>query len=257
MNLSNATTKTTNKKFSATILFLLISLFTLSANLFAAEPPGRKALHDAFYNDLATTPAQYEQLFQDALQEAEKTPAGITKNVNLAWCYYLMSRICGNSGDTKRAEKLCDTAFEYADEARNKNENAETILIYTNAIAQNCTVKSFWYMMTQGIRVNGLAKDVLKHNPRCASAMYLRDAQNIYAPAPFYNYKEGIKCMKAILADPNAEFEPFDLFDVNISLAYALINSKQKAEAAPYLAATEKIYPYNKTLKELKEQMNK
>ena len=63
--------------------------------------------------------------------------------------------------------------------------------------------------------------------------------------------------MKAILADLNAEFEPFDLFDVNISLAYALINSKQKAEAAPYLAAAEKIYPYNKTLKELKEQMNK
>ena len=247
------TQKPTQKFFAAIILLL----FSLSIGLSATEPPARKALHDAFYNDTITTSGQYEKLFQDALQEAEKTPAGITKNVNLAWCYYLMSRICGNAGDTKRAEKLGDTAFEYADEARNKSENAETILIYTNAIAQNCTVKSFWYMMTQGIRVNGLAKDVLKHNPRCVSAMYLRDAQNIYAPAPFYNYKEGIKCMKAILADLNAEFEPFDLFDVNISLAYALINSKQKAEAAPYLAAAGKIYPYNKTLKELKEQMNK
>ncbi len=247
-------TQKPTQKFFATIILLL---FSLSIGLSATEPPARKALHDAFYNDTITTSGQYEKLFQDALQEAEKTPAGITKNVNLAWCYYLMSRICGNAGDTKRAEKLGDTAFEYADEARNKSENAETILIYTNAIAQNCTVKSFWYMMSQGIRVNGLAKDVLKYNPRCASAMYLRDAQNIYAPAPFYNYKEGIKCMKAILADTNAEFEPFDLFDVNISLAYALINSKQKADAAPYLEAAEKIYPYNKTLKELKEQMNK
>jgi len=247
------TQKPTQKIF-AIIIFLS---FSLSIGLFATEPPARKALHDAFYNDLATTPEQYEQLFQDALKEAEKTPAGITKNVNLAWCYYLMSRICGNAGDSKRAEKLCDTAFDYADEARDKVENAETVLIYTNAIAQNCTVKSFWYVMSQGIRVNGLAKDVLKYNPRCASAMYLRDAQTIYAPAPFYNYKDGIKCMKAILADTNAEFEPFDLFDVNISLAYALINSKQKADAAPYLEAAEKIYPYNKTLKELKEQMNK
>ncbi len=247
-------TQKPTQKFFATIILLL---FSLSIGLSATEPPARKALHDAFYNDTITTSGQYEKLFQDALQEAEKTPAGITKNVNLAWCYYLMSRICGNAGDTKRAEKLGDTAFEYADEARNKSENAETILIYTNAIAQNCTVKSFWYMMSQGIRVNGLAKDVLKYNPRCASAMYLRDAQNIYAPAPFYNYKEGIKCMKAILADTNAEFEPFDLFDVNLSLAYALINSKQKADAAPYLEAAEKIYPYNKTLKELKEQMNK
>ena len=247
-------TQKPTQKFFATIILLL---FSLSIGLSATEPPARKALHDAFYNDTITTSGQYEKLFQDALQEAEKTPAGITKNVNLAWCYYLMSRICGNAGDTKRAEKLGDTAFEYADEARNKSENAETILIYTNAIAQNCTVKSFWYMMSQGIRVNGLAKDVLKYNPRCASAMYLRDAQNIYAPAPFYNYKEGIKCMKAILADTNAEFEPFDLFDVNISLAYALINSKQKADAAPYLEAAEKIYPYNKTLKELKEQMKK
>ncbi len=257
MNLSNAMAKTTTKKISDTILFALILFFTLSTNLFATEPPARKALHDAFYNDLMTTSAQYEQLFQDALKEAEQTPAGITKKVNLAWCYYLMSRICGNAGDKKRAEKLCDTAFEYADEARNENENAETILIYTNAIAQNCTVKSFWYMMTQGIRVNGLAKDVLKHNPRCASAMYLRDAQTIYAPSPFYNYKDGIKCMKAILTDPNAEYEPFDLFDVNISLAYALINLKQKAAAAPYLEAAEKIYPANKTLKELKEQIKK
>ena len=247
-------TQKPTQKFFATIILLL---FSLSIGLSATEPPARKALHDAFYNDTITTSGQYEKLFQDALQEAEKTPAGITKNVNLAWCYYLMSRICGNAGDTKRAEKLGDTAFEYADEALNKSENSETILIYTNAIAQNCTVKSFWYMMSQGIRVNGLAKDVLKYNPRCASAMYLRDAQNIYAPAPFYNYKEGIKCMKAILADTNAEFEPFDLFDVNISLAYALINSKQKADAAPYLEAAEKIYPYNKTLKELKEQMKK
>ncbi len=238
-------------------LFFIVFFIALSAPFFATEPPARKALHDAFYNDLATTSAQYEQLFQAALKEAEQTPAGTAKKVNLAWCYYLMSRICGNSGDTKRAEKLCDTAFEYADEARNENENAETILIYTNAIAQNCTVKSFWYMMSQGIRVNGLSKDVLKYNPRCASAMYLRDAQDIYAPAPFYNYKNGIKSMKAILADTSAEFEPYDLFDVNISLAYALINSKQKAEAAPYLAAAEKIYPSNKTLKELKEQMNK
>ena len=85
--------------------------------------------------------------------------------------------------------------------------------------------------------------------------MYLRDAQNIYAPSPFYDYKEGIKCMKAILDDPNAEFEPFDLFDVNISLAYALINTKQKAEAAPYLAEAAKIYPDNKTLHDLMEQI--
>ena len=53
--------------------------------------------------------------------------------------------------------------------------------------------------------------------------------------------------MKAILDDPNAEFEPFDLFDVNISLAYALINTNQKSEAAPYLAEAAKIYPDNKT----------
>ena len=134
------------------IRFLFISIFlALSCSLFATEPPARKALHDAFYNDLATTPEQYEQLFQDAIKEAEKTPAGITKNVNLAWCYYLMSRICGNLGDTKRAEKLGDTAFDYADEARDEVENADTVLIYTNAIAQNCTVKSFWYVMSQGI----------------------------------------------------------------------------------------------------------
>jgi len=225
--------------------------------LFGVEPPARKKLHDAFYNDMSTTQAEYESLFESALQEAEKTTGVVTKNVNLAWCYYLMSRICGNNGDKKRAEKLCDTAFDYADEALDYLENADTLLIYTNSIAQNCTVKSFWYMMTQGIRVSGLAKDVLKYNPKCVSAMYLRDAQNIYAPAPFYDYKEGIECMKAILADTNAEFEPFDLFDVNISLAYALINLKRGDEAVPYLAAAEKIYPYNKTLKELKAQVKK
>ena len=162
-----------------------------------------------------------------------------------------MSRICGNLGDTKRAEKLGDTAYDYADDARDELENAETVLIYTNAIAQNCTVKSFFYMMAQGIRVNGLVKDVLKYDPTCASAMYLRDAQTIYAPSPFYDYKDGVKCMKAIIADPNANFEPFDLFDVNISLAYALINLNQKQEAAPYLAEAAKIYPANKTLQEL------
>ncbi len=242
-------------RFFSRVIFALLFVSMVPASLFAAEPPARKKLHDAFYNDMTTTAEQYEQLFQDALKEAEKTPAGVTKNVNLAWCYYLMSRICGNAGDKKRAEKLGDTAYDYADDARDEVENAETILIYTNAIAQNCTLKSFLYVMAQGIRVSGLAKDVLKHNPRCASAMYLRDAQNIYAPSPFYDYKEGIKCMKAILDDPNAEFEPFDLFDVNISLAYALINTNQKSEAAPYLAEAAKIYPDNKTLHELMDQI--
>ena len=227
-------------RFFPRAIFALLFIFMISASLFAAEPPARKKLHDAFYNDMTTTAEQYEQFFQDALKEAEKTPVGVTRNVNLAWCYYLMSRICGNAGDKKRAEKLGDTAYDYADDARDEIENAET-----------------FYVMAQGIRVNGLAKDVLKHNPKCASAMYLRDAQNIYAPAPFYDYKEGIKCMKAILDDPNAEFEPFDLFDVNISLAYALINTKQRAEAAPYLAEAAKIYPDNKTLHELMEEMAK
>ena len=239
------------------LLFFIVIFIAVCAQLSATEPPARKALHDAFYNDTVTTMEQYEKLFQDAVREAEKTPAGVTRNVNLAWCYYLMSRICGNFGDTKRAEKLGDTAYDYADDARDAVENAETVLIYTNAIAQNCTVKSFFYMMAQGIRVNGLAKDVLKYDPTCASAMYLRNAQTIYAPSPFYDYKDGVKCMKAILADPNAKFEPFDLFDVNISLAYALINLKQKEEAVPYLAEAAKIYPANRTLQELQEQVKK
>ncbi|MCR4938610.1 MAG: hypothetical protein K5930_00715 [Treponemataceae bacterium] len=235
-------------------IFPIFVFLLLPALLLSLEPPARKELHDAFYNDTLTSMEESEVLFQAALKEAERTPEGSLKKVNLAWCYYLMSRICGNAGDKKRAEKLCDTAFDYAEEALDENENAETLLIYTNSIAQNCTVKSFFYVITQGIRVNGLAKDILEYNPRCASAMYLRDAQTIYAPAPFYNYKDGIECMKAILADSSAEFEPYDYFDVYTSLAYALINSDKKDEAAPYLAAAAKIYPGNSTLLQLMKQ---
>lgn len=240
--------------FKQTKHISLIFLFLLPALLFSWEPPARKALHDAYYNDTLNSLEECEPLFQAALEEAEGTWSETTKKVNLAWCYYLMSRICGNKGDKKRAEKLCDTAFDYAEEALDENENAETLLIYTNSIAQNCTVKSFFYMMTQGIRVNGLAKDVLEYNPRSASAMYLRDAQTIYAPAPFHNYKDGIECMKAILADSSAVFEPYDYFDVYTALAYALINSDKRTEATPYLAAAAKIYPGNSTLLELMKQ---
>lgn len=245
------------KEFTKSII--LIIAICLSSSLFAQNHkpyPEFQKFHYASYDNLDKTEKDFKPLFNNAVKEAESITDSFTKNLRLAWCYYIMSNIFYALENPTKTEQYCDKAVEYAKLARNEKENEESLLIYVNAIGQNCQVKPLPWLMKNGIDVNPLAKKIIKLNPKNARALFLRDSQDVYAPSPFNNFKKGAENMKILLADKSLQMIPQDLFDILCAESYALINLDKKNEARSYLEQARLLFPENINLKKLDRMVN-
>ncbi len=238
--------------------FTLIFTFFLFSQAFAQNAkiyPAFETFYYESYNNSTKTERDYEPLFNNALTEAQALSDEYEKNLRMAWCYYILSNTWYNLENPTKTEEACDLAVQYAKQARNLKENEDSLLIYINAIGQNCQVKPFTYLTAHGVEVGPTAKKIIKLNPKNGRAVFLRDSQDVYAPAPFNNYKRGADNMKKILADNTLNMPPQVLFDVLCAETFALIKLDKKNEARSYLEQARLLFPNNKSLKKLEEQL--
>ena len=238
------------KHFSKSICSLIL-IASFSLPLFAQKIDGKypafEALYYACYDNLDKTESDYIPLFQAAEAEANNIADNFEKTVRLAWTGYIEACVYSSLEDLDKMEQVCDEAEVVAKKAMDMQETEDSILVYVNCIGLNCLVKPLSYLMANGVNVNPLAKKVIKLNPKNGRAVFLRDSQDIYAPAPFNNMKKGFQEMKAILEDDTLEMSDQVRFDTYCAAAFALIKLKKTDEAKTYLQAAGRIFPNNIT----------
>lgn len=184
-------------------------------------------------------------LYETAKKSANELFKEDTLLVALSRCEYIMGRAYSYEENKEKAGEYYDAGEEYAAQALEIKETTTAQLMYAENISQNCSVKPTSYAISKGTKVGALGLAILEVKPSSAAAKYLRAAQYIYAPAPFHNYKKGIRVMQEILNDPNNTFEKDDIFNITSSIGYGFMERKVYDEAAVWYKKALELYPNN------------
>lgn len=235
------------------IITLLLCVLCTSV-LFAKIHPAVAEFRDTMYNDPLNTEmlnTMYEKTVSIVNEELE----GYELYVELSRCEYYMGRSAFFCEDEDLAGDYYDKGIEYAEEALDIQEGADGYIMHAENISQNCAVKSTFYAMGNGLDVAKFAKKALKFDPNNAAALYMIEAQHIYAPSPFNNYKKGIANMTEILENPDLKYENDDIFNLTSSIALGHIEREEWEEALPWINQALEVYPTNFFALDLKNQI--
>ena len=166
-------------------------------------------------------------------------------------CEYIMGRAYSYEGDVEKAGLYYDKGEELAKKALDTKETVPALLMYAENISQNCSVKGVGYAVSMGTKVQGLAKDIIKLEPKNGAALYMNSAQHIYAPSPFHNYKKGINEMTALYEDKSNIYEKDDLFNITSAIGYGYMERKHYEDARLWFNKSLEYYPGNKFVRGL------
>lgn len=232
------------------IIFLVLS-FTIFAGIsFAQLPEEYYQFRDYMYN-FSKTPEEMEIIGEELLQKADKELSGYEKYLAKARYEFILGRTWFYQNEKDKAGSHYDKGMEYAELAIKEKSDAQSQLIYAENISANCAVKPVNYVLTWGVKINGLAKKVTEFDSKNGAAYYMLNAQDVYAPAPFNNHKRGIKKMSELLNNQNVILDKDDKFNVISSIGYAYIQLKNYPEALKWLEDSLKIYPDNQYVQSL------
>ena len=232
------------------IIFLAL-IFTIFAGFsFAQLPEEYYQFRDYMYN-FSKSPEEMEIIGEELLQKADKELSGYEKYLAKARYEFILGRTWFYQNEKDKAGSHYDRGMEYAELAIKEKSDAQSQLIYAENISANCAVKPVSYVLTWGVKINGLAKKVTEYDSKNGAAYYMLNAQDVYAPAPFNNHKRGIKKMSELLNNPNVTLDKDDEFNVISSIGYAYLQLKNYPEAIKWLEDSLKIYPDNQYVQSL------
>lgn len=206
-------------------------------------------LRDSVYNSVPSE--ELLPLYDTARKSAEEIFTEDSLFVAYSRCEYMMGRAYSYEENKDMAGKHYDAGEAYVNKALEIKRSAAALIMYGENVSQNCSVKPVSYALTMGTKVGGFAKDVLDVDPDNGAALYMKDAQYIYAPSPFHNYGKGIKRMLEIYNDPNIDFEKDDLFNVASAIGYGYMGKKQYDDAKEWFNKALEYYPNNKFVNDL------
>ena len=204
-----------------------------------------------------------EQMLEDFKKYTAETSANFSNkkiseyefNLYMARYEYIMGRTYFYANNLTEAGNHYDKGMEFAEKAMKKDENAQSVLIFAENISANCTTKPTSWVISNGAKISGLAKKVLKYDEKNGAAIYMLNAQDIYAPAPFNNIKRGIKIMTEIVENSSYDLDSDDRFNLISSVGYGYSLLKNKNDAEIWLKNSLEIYPENKYIKGLLEAL--
>ena len=255
----------TNKNFRQlfTLAFALFSFFAQS--VFAQGIPERVlpenyyTFRDNMYN-FVKSPDEMLSDYQKYIAEidknlADKKISNYEYNLYRARYEFIMARVYHYDNNFPEAEKYFDKGMEYGEKAMKENENAQSVLIYVENLSMNCIVKPVSWVITNGPKVSTLDKKVFSYDKRNGAALYMSNAQDIFAPSPFNNVKRGIANMKSFLTNPNYDLDSDDRFNITAAVGYGYMLQKNKADAKKKNKKALEIYPGNKYIQGLMEAL--
>ena len=231
--------------------FFLLLMFTIFVGFsFAQLPAEYYEFRDYMYN-FSKTPEEMEIIGEELLQKADNELSGYEKYLAKARYEFILGRTWFYQNEKEKAESHYDKGIEYAELAIKEKNDAQSQLIFVENISANCAVKPVSYVLTWGVKINELAKKVTAHDSKNGASNYILNAQDIFAPSPFNNYKRGIKKMSELLNNPNITLDKDDKFNVVSSIGYAYMQLKNYPEAIKWLEDSLKIYPDNQYVQSL------
>ena len=232
------------------IIFLVL-MFTIFAGIsFAQLPEEYYQFRDYMYN-FSKTPEEMEIIGKELLLKADTELSGYEKYLAKARYEFILGRTWFYQNEKDKAGSHYDKGMEYAELAIKEKSDAQSQLIYAENISANCAVKPVSYVLTWGVKINGLAKKVTDYDSKNGAAYYMLNAQDVYAPSPFNNHKRGIKKMSELLNNSNVVLDKDDEFNVTSSIGYAYMQLKNYTEAIKWLENSLKIYPDNQYVQSL------
>ena len=235
-------------------LFTIFLCIICSSCLFAKIHPAVAEFRDTMYND-ALNVELLEEIYEVTVATVKAELEGYELYVELSRCEYYLGRCAVYREEKKIAAKYFDKGIDYAKEARDIKDDADALIMHAENVSQNCAVKSTLYAMSNGLKIANYSEEALESDPHNAAALYMIEAQHIYAPAPFNNFDKGIENMTNIVQDPNTRFEKDDLFNFTSAIAYGYMEKEEWSDALIWIEKAIEIYPNNFFVLDLKEQI--
>ena len=232
------------------ILFLFLSICPLAWG--EKIHPWLIPLRDSVYENVLNI-HRIRMLYQTAKNTANDNLEGAELNVALARCEYFMGRAF-------QLEKLNDSAIhhfgeglKFAQKAIDLKPSDESWVALGENMAQMCALRSWAYVLVNGLSVGRYSENALKFNNRNARAYFLIASRWVFAPRPFNDIPRGINIMKSILTDSDPD--KCDLYNTYYSIGAGYELLKNPSEAILWVNKSLELYPTNKESLELLDRL--
>lgn len=209
-------------------------------------------LRDSVYNN-ASNVTNLLEMYQKAIESAYENFTEDELYIALSRCEFILGRAFLFEHDNENAAIHFSSGAEYAAQALEINDSGMGTLMYAENVSQNCLLQPMSYVLKNGPKVKGWAKKVLQNEPKSGAAMFLMNAQLIYAPAPFSNYKKGIKELEKIFEQENIWLEKDDLFNILSAIGLGYLELNNKTQALTCFNYALEIYPGNINIRKIIE----
>lgn len=244
--------------YTKTFLLTFLSIFCISSFGFSQNsitvnyPESYYIFRDETMNDVNKNLEYYTPLYNNIVSEISRDFSGNEKEIILAKIEYFMGRLYRNKKQNKDAENFFNSAIERCKKILKKENNVEANLIQAECISQNCIIKSTAYAISNGPKIKTLSQKALDIDPAYGSAKYINNSQNIFTPAPFNNYKEGVECLDELLFTDKYRMDKLDIYFAYSAKGYVCIQEKDFEKARYWIDLALEIYPENQYLIELR-----
>lgn len=241
------------------IYFLLACLFVLTTVAVAqvsveggvVYPESYYTFRDNMLNSDGMTAQEFEDEYLEVIQDIMDTKSGLEREVLLARCDYVLGRAYRYLSMEKKAMECFDRAIDTCKDILKREEMVEAYVVYADAVSQNCSIKPKTYAMTQGSKIKSMAKKALKLDPTNGTARYLENSQNIFTPAPFNNYEEGMEVLNTLLDTDQYRMDNFDRYSALSARAYGYLQQGMNEDALYWYNKALEIYPKNVAVLEI------
>ena len=238
-------------KMFKTRAFLFVMVLSAVVRLHGEElPDWYTPLRDAVYSQNLSS-RELTGLYIAAQERALKELYGAPLSVMLSRCEYMMGRSLIYEENKDEARPYFERGLAHAQESLDQEPSPEGWQMLSENISYLCIVRSTAWVMANGLKVERYARSALELDPGNTAAHYLIAARYVYAPAPFHNYRKGIRMMQAIIDDFDHRLHKDDRFNVYSSIGYALNQQKKYEDAKTWFIKSLEVYPDNKYIKGL------
>ncbi|MDR1024853.1 MAG: tetratricopeptide repeat protein [Treponema sp.] len=184
-------------------------------------------------------------LYRDAVAKAQETLRGRELYTMLSRCEYMMGRAYQEDQRKDEAIRCYENGVSWAEKANAEAPSADGYEMIASNIGQLCMLRSTFWVMANGLKVEQNAKKGLKLDERHAACMYLIASRWAFGPNPFGNPRRGVTELQAML-NGTADLDRDNYFNIYSGIGYAYLRLENKAEAAVWITRALEIYPTNK-----------
>lgn len=243
--------KTLKKLFLFTILLLNLTLLFGQTSITIIYPDSFYVFREESLNDLNRSLEYYLPMYENLVAEIKATAKGNEQEIMLARAELYMGKIYRQKNEFDLAGKYFDTAIDRCKKILKKEDMHEAMLTQAECISQNCIVKNTAYAISQGPKIKTLSQKIIDTDPNYGTAVYINNSQNIFTPAPFCNYKEGLECLNELITNNKYRMDKVDYYHAYSAIAYVYIEEKDLEKARYYINKALELYPENQYLLDL------